>query len=330
MLFCLLGALVGGLVAWIWPSPYQAEAELYVGVEVYRARQDRAVEETAGVAFNFAEDYKNWQMANLDSLVTMDPIIAETLSRLRTLDPYWESVDQAEFSETLHPYWRNAGKWRLAAQHPDPRRAIEAASIWQDVVIERIHEATAQAQNTMLLDFHLESMTNAHATAQVQVATLSGIREHLRAWQNELRSYAPDQTIAEDAHWLTWYAFAQVGLSPGWETLLGEYPKVGAPAMDYLTWLNRAIPAIEEEIQTAQTQASAMNDQAEQVSQEYAQASRQSLGISANLQVEEITDRPPEIRRLRPSGLLMLIGSCFGLAIWLVWELARLARRHQP
>jgi hypothetical protein len=54
------------------------------------------------------------------------------------------------------------------------------------------------------------------------------------------------------------------------------------------------------------------------------------MGISANLQVEEITDQPPEIRRLRPVGLLMLIGSCLGLAAWLVWEMLQIARRQQP
>jgi hypothetical protein len=249
---------------------------------------------------------------------------------LRLIDPFWESVEQAELAESLHPYWRNAGKWRLAAENGDALRAAQAAATWREVVIEHIDQATIAAQNIMLLDFHLRSITNAHAQAQSQVAALAKIRDHLREWQTELASAAPDQAVAEDAHWLTWYAFTQVGLSPGWTALLQAYPALGAPVAEYRSWLAQAIPAMEEEIQVVQAQAEALGSEADQVLQQYSEASRLSMGISANLQVEEITDQPPEIRRLRPVGLLMLIGSCLGLAAWLVWEMLQIARRQQP
>jgi hypothetical protein len=72
LLFCLVGSLVGWIISFCSPSPHRATKELYVGLNVYRATEDRNAAEHAGIQFSNPNDYKNWQMANLNSLIFMD------------------------------------------------------------------------------------------------------------------------------------------------------------------------------------------------------------------------------------------------------------------
>src|SRR5512145_683587 len=96
--FCLAGALLGALLAYLWPTPYRASRELYVGLNVYQAAQDRSASQVAGLVFLNANDYKNWQMASLNSVVFMDVIIDDTLARLQAINPYWTIIGREELA----------------------------------------------------------------------------------------------------------------------------------------------------------------------------------------------------------------------------------------
>jgi uncharacterized protein involved in exopolysaccharide biosynthesis len=43
----LLGALLGWLVSFVWPAPYRATLNLYVGLNAYRATRDLYIAEVA-------------------------------------------------------------------------------------------------------------------------------------------------------------------------------------------------------------------------------------------------------------------------------------------
>ena len=83
--FILAGSLLGLGTSYVFPSPYRATLDLYVGLNAYRSPYDSYAEYLAGQSFRMVDDYKNWQMDQLESFVLSDPFMTELLERLQIL-----------------------------------------------------------------------------------------------------------------------------------------------------------------------------------------------------------------------------------------------------
>ena len=79
--------------AYLWPSYFKASREVYVGLNAYRAYSDTSFLALAKPRYANIDNYHYWQMNQLNTILSTDPLLQETLDELRTLDPYWESVD---------------------------------------------------------------------------------------------------------------------------------------------------------------------------------------------------------------------------------------------
>ncbi len=73
--FCLVGSLLGWGISLLYPSSVRATTELYVGLNLENNQSNNNSVSFAGPRFTNADDYKNWQMANLNALVHMDEIL---------------------------------------------------------------------------------------------------------------------------------------------------------------------------------------------------------------------------------------------------------------
>src|SRR5512137_1897129 len=72
VLFCLAGSLIGFALSYVWPSPHRATKELYVGLNIDQALEDQNAADHAKIKFYNADDYKNWQMSSLNTLIFAD------------------------------------------------------------------------------------------------------------------------------------------------------------------------------------------------------------------------------------------------------------------
>lgn len=323
VLVCLAGALVGWLFSLWWPSPHRATKELFVGLNVTRSADDRNAAERAGLPFANVNDYKNWQMSSLNSAIYMDGILDETLSRLRLVDPYWQGVGRQDLAGMLHVYWRNAGKWRLVAEHDDPLHAAQAVIAWQDVVVEQVHIAVAQAQNALLLGDELKSLTDEKARAIGQMAAMNQIREELQTWHSTLSSRPGEQALIESERLLLQQALDQAGQGDAWQALLTVFPVSGSPHQAYLDWIERALPLLDARVEVLQGRIDAIEQRQPELAALYTAAADQSLGLSAELLVQKISDRKLEQTVVRPTGVAMLVGAGVGLILWaLIWLVA--------
>ena len=316
-LFCLLGALLGWLIAYLIPTPIRATRELYVGLNVYRAMEDRSVAQYAGIELVNANDYKNWQMDSLNSLILMDAVIGETLAHLQQLDPYWKTTPASTLADSLHVYWRNAGKWRLVAEHRDPRRAAEVVTIWQDVVLEHVHQAVLESQSAMVLEFQLRALAEKRSTLLERAILMKQIRQRFTKFDATLadRSQAEPPDSAE--YWEMWRTLAHPEIDSSLEPLLDSFPSEGAPIAEFRTWIQESLPTFDQELATLESQIQEMLSQEDQTASQFAEASRKSFGLSATLDVDKISESRTEQIRTRPTGTLMLAGSLLGLITWL-------------
>jgi hypothetical protein len=323
VLFCLAGSLVGWLISLLWPSPYRATKELFVGLNVGRSADDRSAVEYAGLPFTNANDYKNWQMSSLNTVIYMDSILDETLSRLQLVDPYWQGVNRQDLALMLHVYWRNAGKWRLVAEHEEPLRAAQAVIAWQDVVVEQVHAAVAQAQSALLLSDELKATMDEKARSMSQLAALVQIRDELQAWHTVLAGRPADQVLAESDRLFVQQLLDQTSQGASWLALLATFPVNGSSNEAYIAWIERALPLLDAGIQGLQERVGALERRQPELEAQYVAASTGSLGLSAELLVQKISDRKLEQVAVRPTGVAILVGAGLGLILWaLIWLVA--------
>jgi hypothetical protein len=330
ILFGLVGVLLAWIISFMYPSQYRAKKELYVGINIYsNAASDTIPTGANMLQFTNADDFKNWQMANLDSLVKLDENINDTLLKLQAIDSYWDSVKPEELRAMLHVYWRNAGKWRLVADHNDPLRATQAVTTWEQVVIERIHTAIDSAQNAMKLDLELQSTIDLQNEIMAQIAGQSQIRASFYDWQLQASQWSKqepvDQTIRQQIEGLIY----QLNVNAVRENLLEDFPPPQAHASEYITYLQRAISILDQEILTLQGQSEALEKKKNALVDQFAATTAHSLGLSGNLVVDQVTNAPAEITSVRPSGVLILVGGALGIILWaLIWT-AKIVKKHQ-
>jgi hypothetical protein len=329
VLFCLAGALAGWLVSLVVPSPHRATKELFVGLNISRSADDRFAVEHAGLPILSANDYKNWQMSSLNSVIYMDSVLDETLSRLRLVDPYWQNVSRQDLAEMLHVYWRNAGKWRLVAEHENPLYAAQAVIAWQDVIVEQVHTAVAQAQSALLISDEWKAIADRTARAESQVAGLEQIRRELFDWQADLSARPASQALAESDRLLLRQLFDQTGDPDAWQSMLSIYPTPGSPNDAFIGWVDQALPLLEKQIRVSQARVDMLDRWQTDLSASYTDATNNSLGLSAELLVQKISDRKLEQITVRSTGIAILVGAAVGLILWaLVWLVTPALRKN--
>ncbi len=123
LLFVVAGSLTGWVLAYLLPADYRAAQQVYVGLNPYRSFSDANFLALARPKYSNIDDYKNWQMAQLETVIFLEPIISETLTKLKDLDPYWQSYSAAQIKDLFEADWRSAGVWSLVAYHREPLRA---------------------------------------------------------------------------------------------------------------------------------------------------------------------------------------------------------------
>lgn len=326
-LFCLAGILIGWGISILWPTTFRASKEIYVGINPYRATEDLNASRHANLVFENPDDYKNWQMANLNSLVKMDWMLQETLERLQKDDPYWLNVTPTELGEMLNVNWRNAGKWRLIADGDNPLRASQAVSAWHNVVLAEIQSATLQAQNTFVYDTHLEALASKQVDLELEILELQKFQVKLKSRQGQI----------QDSSNLSWNTIKSKRLELEqiisnsstnfpWLSQFLEIPAGIAPASEYQEWLNQVNYGAELEKQNLENQLNAVKEQYNHTAVQYQTASNSSFGLSSNLRVEKLHDQPPDLYPLRPSGLLILIGGLIGFLLWIALSLIKITR----
>lgn len=329
LLFCLCGALAGWLLALILPSTYRATRELYVGINPYQSGQDTNAAQISGIQFNHADDYKNWQMASLNTLVHVDPIIQLTLQDLRQVDPHWDSITNQELSGMLHIYWRNAGKWRLVAEHFQAERAQQAVTAWEEVVVQYANQAIEQSRQVMAINIKMQALAAEIAKTQASLAEIEQLRQELHKSQQQLGRSPADQPLSPETRENLWNIISLNAIGSEWHLILDPFPGQAAPHQVYQTWLKQADQVAESLNNSFKGQLLALDQQYTQLVDQYSQASKQSLGLSPDLHLDQIAEEGIQVTQVRPLGLLILIGALLGAIFWLFIVITRINQKSK-
>ncbi len=323
--FIGIGALLGWGLTFILPVEYKAVQQVYVGLNPYRAFSDANFLAVARPAYSNIDDYKNWQMSQLETVIFLDDFVQAALDSLKQEDPFWQHISPEQLAEMLDADWRTAGVWSLTASHHDPLRAEQAARAWKEAAVSKVDQAIYAARQTFMVDQELQANANASLQAQLRIDLLEETRSALVAWTKSAENYPADQPLPPDQR----DAVLALGLyaaqfSPAWDAILENQPAQDAIPGEYIAWSQEIISLVQFELPLLEKRIAQLQIDHPEIEARYAMQSKLSLGISPNLAFEDFEEVPA--RPMRSTGLWILLG---GLAGLLTWGLTRLVMINQ-
>jgi len=326
ILFFLIGGLIGLGISTLLPATHRATSQLYVALNPYRAYSDSNFTALTNPKYSNLDDYKNWQMAELEALVFLDAITVKTLDSLRSKDAYWQEITALQLREILDADWRSAGTWSLTAEQPYPEFAQDAVKEWSDVILEHVFDATRAALDTALVDEELLEVISKKTEQEARLLRLADIQAALKNWVKESIIADQNQPLeASDRWFLQSLAASAADFSPGWLALLEKQPAGEEPLSIHAGWVDELLAQIEIESTFIKEEISNLAERQAELEDLYEESFLKSYGLSPNLYVEKITHLPA--RELRPTSLYILVGGMIGLFSWLFYRLIVISRK---
>jgi hypothetical protein len=162
------------------------------------------------------------------------------------------------------------------------------------------------------------------AVAQDQARVISGTvglqqaSAVFKVSRQALAQQPPGQAVDEAERQKMLLTLQNAGARAVIASLSATFPQAGSSNGQVVSWLDSAIPGLDTAIQAWQARGEQYNQEQAQLSQAYAEASKKSLGFSANLQIEPVSNGPPALSSSRPTATLVLVGAAMGLLAWLL------------
>ena len=325
ILYFAVGCLLGWGASSLLPTSYRATSQIFVSLNPYRAYTDSNFVALAKPKYSNIDDYKNWQMAELESLIFLDEVLEKTLEELQRTDPYWERMDVNQFGEMLDAEWRSAGAWSLIAQGVNPELVESAVRAWSQVALKSVSDANQAALRTFMIDEELKGTIEDRIAAESRLRTINIVSDELGKWKQNTQKSASKQPLELNDRWyLQSLAATAADFSPGWLALLDGLPSETAPASAYTDWIVQILAFMEREALVLEGETTALKEQQALLEDQYQLVFQQSKAISPNLVVEELKQLPT--KSLRPSPVFALIGGIIGLFVYLLVRLVKITR----
>lgn len=311
----LVGSLLGWAVSYILPAPYRAESVLYVAYN-------------ADAVYRNPDDYKNWQLSELEIFIVSEPVLDATLKRLQAQDSYWQDLTTGDIRNNIHAYWRNAGKWRLVAEMKEPERAKQLVQAWQASVVEQVGESTSNAVIMLDLSAQIGALAAEKASLELRADEITGVKDALLTWRNEIRGADGTVPLSTLDRWhLQAIMASSTSLNPVMLSLIDQFPSSEAPSYKYINWIDQMISLLESELAVIEKRYGQIDLHGEELERKLNEASDASHELTAFLVVEPAFDDLPGVQRVRMSGQMALIGGFLGVLLWGIVWLGRPVRR---
>jgi hypothetical protein len=310
LLIILLGALLGLVISYLLPSGYRAETHL-------------AVSYNGDAIFRNPDDFKNWEMDQLELLAVSENVLNETLTTLQAKDSFWQEYTSHNLTKMVKVYWRNVGTWRLVVKTSRPKQAVQLAETWRQVILDTVQKALIYGEELTRLNFQIQTTAQAQVATQMRQVELKQIQNAIESWQKEQSSTNSNQSIGETQRW-SFYSMAAraVQLNPAGAGLLNTIPGIKAPASEYQPWLEQLLVVVSNQQRVSEEQLTTLAKNWQSYSDQWNQTYLSSLGLSSYIMVKPIQEEDITAQRIKNYPIYMLVGGILGLLGWLITWLA--------
>ncbi len=318
----LIGCGIGWIAAKLLPAPYRAEADLGVFYQ-------------SDAIFRNVDDYKNWEMGQLQALILSDQLLSLVQKRLSEQDPYWQTQTPADLRQRLHVYWRNAGVWHLVAEDAQPQRAAQLVEVWKAVILEEMERIAELTHQLKQVHTELQATAQAKVAAEQRLAELQAIAALLQSWKAEQDSNLSEQSVAPLQRWRMMEIALRLDQNRwGEHSLAASLPPEGAGGSEIQKWVEGALAAAEMQSNLLQANLPALEGKLSELTTRYNELAAASWYLSIYLGVDELNAEVKAPRPLRTESTAMLIGGSSTLLLGVLigvaslqWRKERLANR---
>jgi len=318
-LVILLGGVIGFGLSYLVPAPYRATADLYVGIDVTRVNEMEYIIPFAKTEPLNLDDYKNWQLKQVASVISSDLVLGNTLASLAAKDASWNEMTTADFRKNMDIYWFDTGVWQLEVLNSDKSQAELAVQTWLDEGFKKLSELLEVSKANAILDAQLFALADDIGLLKGRISRLETFLSSADDWIDIFENASPDEPLPEDLRkeidaWILVYRKNE----QYWQVPVGDLPGNTGPLSQYLSWLTSAQLVGQIDIEESQLHLASLMVEREKVLPEYHQGLEDSLGLSVNVVLEPNLSQPT-VSNVRSSGTMTLGGGILGIMVWLIY-----------
>lgn len=318
----LLVFLLSAGAAWgamhLWPPQHNASLTVYIGVDIHRVMDVSSLATYAeSEPFNI-DDFKNWQLSQVESIARSEEVAKRALERLQQEDPYWSSITPRQFQTMQRLDWRDMGTWRLTISAAEADHASQAVQIWSTVFVNQVSGLLAEAEEVYDLDGDLRALEDRLAALETKILQIEQVAEELKSLTSNLEDMEEDQSLDPLLRWRVWgFTAASAEFTPQWSKILDEFPGKGEPVAHYLQWMAGLDSALSAQKETFQTTLEALLEREEQRRQQYIAAVKRAQGLSPSLTIE-LPSTNVEHNERYPGGIVAMLGGMVGVLCYMI------------
>lgn len=299
----LFGSLLGWGLARLLPATYEAQTTWYVAVNADAEPRN-------------PDDFKNWQLLQLEAFLISEPVLIDTAERLGL-------EDTEQLVSRLETRWRNAGQWTLAASGDNAEQARQTTAAWAQAGQEQLAAAAEHAARMLELDRSLRQTRNELSLTRSQLVVMEQAESTLRAFQDRLAELPEATTLPVLERWnLALLVGQALDNNPAASSLLGHMPAAEAPVEQYLMFVTEVQAAMEVRQAGLAAEVAALQTSLEADTAAWQIELQGSQGLSAYLTVEPLRQGEIDVTPQRSPGLAALVGGLLGLIVFLLYRLA--------
>ncbi|MCJ7715180.1 MAG: hypothetical protein MUO54_01500 [Anaerolineales bacterium] len=321
----LIAVFLGsGLISWgavhLFPPLQQATADLYIGIDITRVYDVSSVATyTIAEPFN-VDDYKNWQLSQVNSIAISERIANLTLEKLQILDPYWEDLSVTEFQEMQDLYWYDVGTWRLQYQSPETDHALQAVQTWREIIQQDLSRLIRESEDVLEFEGSMRALNTTISQLETRMVELEILVEQITAIQEELKNAGSLQVMDDSTREEIWLSIAGATVEGVlWEQILDEFPERDQPNQEFILWMDQVLAAAESDRERYLAIMQEHISEHEMLTEDYIREIREAEGLSASLFIGEELPQP-KIVKTYPDTQIAFLGSFVGLLIYvIVW-----------
>lgn len=302
----------------LWPPEHKASQRVYIGIDINRVLDVSSLATYAkSEPFNI-DDYKNWQLSQIESIARSQEVAIKTLSELQKKDPYWQAVTPQKFQGMGDLAWRDMGTWRLTISAPDPDLASQGVRVWTSVFISTVSHYVDQAESAFELDGKLRALSDQQIQLTSSLETINHIQGELEKLSLELDKIDDDQRVDHPTRWRLWgWAATSADFTPMWSRILDAFPEEDQPVSAHLKWIDRVQVVLATRKEAIQVSLEKNEEIEEEITNRYLKEIQDSKGLSPNLNIE-LNASSVERHSMTPGGAAALVGGLIGVLGYLI------------
>ncbi len=317
-----LAFLISAGLAWgvmhLWPPQHKASTTVYIGIDINRVFDVSSMAAYAKTEPFNIDDYKNWQLSQVESIARSEQVANETLANLRDLNPYWENITPQEFQRLEDLDWWDMGTWRLTISESDPDRAEQAVQEWSSVFVDQVSNLVSKAKSAFELDGKLRALNHQQVQLETEISEFTIIEEKLRDFRSDIQGMEEDQPLEPLLRWQLWgLAAGFADFTPMWTEVLEGFPDAEQTNSAYIGWIDDLLPVLSTEKEIKQDSLYILEEEEDSLTDQFVEEIQKSSGLSPNLTIEKSSSKIHKSSGY-PGAFVALLGGAMGVAAYLI------------